>query len=65
MRGKRIKLFAPILAIALIAAACGGSDNGGSSGGGGGSAGGPTKGGTFRVGWASAFNFTDAFDPSG
>ncbi len=66
MIGKRIKLFAPILAIAIIAAACGGGDNGGGGGGGnGGNAGNATKGGTFRVGWASAFNFTDGFDPSG
>ena len=71
-RKKVAVLFALVAALALGASACGGGDEGGGGGGGGGGTsgtgnlGGPVKkGGTYRVGVESSFNFTGGFDPTG
>jgi peptide/nickel transport system substrate-binding protein len=66
-RKKAPVLFALVAALALGASACGGGGGGGSSGtSNGGTLGGPVKkGGTFRVGAESSFNYTGGFDPTG
>jgi peptide/nickel transport system substrate-binding protein len=63
MRDRRFRLGAVVLAIGLIAAACGPSSDGPGLGPGSNRTG--TKGGVYRVGWQEPFGFTDSFDVSG
>jgi len=62
-RWKLLGVFAFVAAIVLIAAGCGGEEGDGD--GGAEEAAAPKAGGTYRVEMEGAFDFTDAFDPTG